>query len=158
MVAPCGHSRQLTGCSQPRGTQTRAGGGPEGAPSGRVHAVPLWARPEGSSRCPYNFPEAAPQTRGSCAAAAAAGSPGTGSRGGGLDYTRHRVRSRLVHLRPRLPQVLPQLRGSLRRRHRDACPGCATRATRSFPANSVSSWLSLQLTTLGVSCPGRPAL
>ena len=52
--------------------------------------------------------------------------------------------SRLALLRPRLrparlPQVLPQLRGSPWRRRRDAGPGCATRAARSFPANSVSS-------------------
>lgn len=98
------------------------------------------ARPEGSSRCPYNpSPEAAPQTRARGPAAAAAGplksargeegwTAGAGTGSGPASSTSG----------PASPSPSPTAR-LLRRRHRDACPGCATRATRSFPANSVSS-------------------
>lgn len=74
-VASCGHSRQLTGAYSPAGLQTRAGGvgrrgrrpeGPRGAQGspGGVIALPLQLSPE-----------AAPQTRGSCASRCGRGVP-----------------------------------------------------------------------------------
>lgn len=135
------------------GLQTRAGGGPRGRrPGGSTQPR---ARPEGSSRCPYNSPGSCPADSGLVGQPLRPGGvPGTGSweEAGLLGLAPGPVPPRSTS-GPASPKSFPNCEAPP-----EAPPGrlprlCATHATRSFPANSRLFPGSPQLVTLGVPWP-----
>lgn len=153
-----GHSRQLTGAYSPAGLQTRAGGvGRRGAVR-RVHAVPR-ARPEGSSRCPYNSPRKLPRRLGLVGQPLRPRGPPGPARG--EEGWTTGVGTGSGPACP--PQAPPPPSPSPTASPPEAPPGRLPRLCNPryaiFPSKlRLFPGSHRNLATLGVSCPGRPAL